>query len=140
MRAKVKEIMEIIDDKLLLSVDEYNKLELKIMEEIDENDENENIDVIAVAHNWLENLEDIYPLKIKIRVGEFEKSVDTADLEDAKNIADEEATYTQKNIEIYVAGELVSVRKFWETSEGIKECENPIDFGEFGYYADWQEI
>ena len=62
-------------------------------------------------------------------------------LEEAKILADNEASYTQKDIIIEDEfGNEVLRRPWWGTqySGENEEEENPILFGSFGYYGDWQ--
>lgn len=65
-------------------------------------------------------------------------------VEDAKRYADKHASYTQCNICIYDddTDKLVSIRHWMglplEDDLGI--VENPICFGSFGYYDDWEDM
>lgn len=69
----------------------------------------------------------------------------------AKHLADEKAAYTQKDIKIFaLADEKASytqndvkplwVRKWWGIPfDDENACDvDPIKFGEFGYYSDWE--
>ena len=56
-------------------------------------------------------------------------------------IADEGAAYTQQKITIEDEnGETVMTRPWWgvEYDPGEDDCEEPICFGSYGYYGDWQ--
>lgn len=62
-------------------------------------------------------------------------------LEDAQRIADAGASYTQCPIVITDEdGNEVSRRNWWGLAYDENEVpeENPIRFGNFGYYSDWQ--
>ena len=60
-------------------------------------------------------------------------------LDDAMQTADNNATYNQHDIKITEFGDLVAIRKWSATRDMFGEMENPLDFGDFGYYADWEE-
>lgn len=60
-------------------------------------------------------------------------------LEDAKRAADEGAAYTQQPIIIHDEdGNEVARRQWWGCREGIEECDDPISYGDFGFYGDWR--
>jgi hypothetical protein len=63
-------------------------------------------------------------------------------VEAAKEYADSYATYTQCSISIVgeVTGEVMCSRTWWglKFDSGLDPSENPIQFGYFGYYADWE--
>lgn len=79
-------------------------------------------------------------------------------LEEAKALADEGACYTQQSIHIYeVESETdndidydyyetprqpVAIRNWYGVAYDEEESyeENPICFGDFGYYGDWVEL
>lgn len=79
-------------------------------------------------------------------------------LEEAKALADEGACYTQQSIHIYeVESETdndidydyyetprqpVAIRNWYGVAYDEEEAyeENPICFGDFGYYGDWVEL
>ncbi len=68
--------------------------------------------------------------------GNFE--VDGNDLDSAKAQADAGAAYTQSPISIEDdEGYPLAIRAWCGTLEGIEDAVNPIQFGDFGYYADW---
>lgn len=69
-------------------------------------------------------------------------------LEDAKEIADDGAAYTQQNITIHpvINGKVdfdstVTMRCWYGVAYDENKAyeENPICFGDFGYYADWTD-
>ncbi len=70
------------------------------------------------------------------------------DLETAMLVADEGAAYTQQDIVIKIvddecpecAWDVVCRRYWYGTTDGIENESDPIQFGDFGFYADWQEI
>ena len=64
----------------------------------------------------------------------------TGTLQDAKKAADHDICYNQQRAEIYDdAGNLVSFRP-WYGMECEGDCEDPICFGQFGYYDDWVDV
>lgn len=67
---------------------------------------------------------------------------DTAEtIEQAMQIADDAACYTQQKITIEDGnGNVVMTRPWWgvEYDPNEDDCENPICFGSYGYYGDWQ--
>lgn len=59
-------------------------------------------------------------------------------LERAKELADEGAEYTQKSISIYDDDDNEVARRSWYgCTSGIEDCEDPIQFGDYGFYDDW---
>ena len=61
-------------------------------------------------------------------------------LDDAKKVADNGACYTQESITIEDEnGQTVSMRHWWDCMDGIEGMENPIRFGAYGYYGDWED-
>jgi len=61
-------------------------------------------------------------------------------LDEAKEAADNGAAYTQQPIVIKdEAGNEVTRRPWWGCLSGIEEEENVIQFGDFGFYGDWQK-
>ncbi len=64
--------------------------------------------------------------------------VECADIADAQEIADERASYTQ--CDIVVSGKGEEVRRQWwgvKFDAEVDESEDPILFGDSGYYSDW---
>ncbi len=70
--------------------------------------------------------------------------LDATDLASAMAEADKAASYCQESITLIEVDESGSeteyVRKWWNVKFDNNEddSENPIEFGDFGYYADWQ--
>lgn len=64
----------------------------------------------------------------------------TKDLNNVKQFADESASYTQESILILdESGEEVTRRTRVGCCSGVEDQDNPITFGDFGYYADWSD-
>jgi len=64
----------------------------------------------------------------------------TGDILLAMATADSGAVYTQQPITIEDEdGNEVARRQWYGVLTGIEDCQNPIQFGDFGYYADWIE-
>lgn len=62
-------------------------------------------------------------------------------LKEAKKFADERASYTQQDIKIYSEDDRenpVCIRKWWGV-EASEDDENTINFGKFGFFADWMD-
>ncbi len=59
-------------------------------------------------------------------------------LKEALDYADDRASYSQRNINVYTP-KSVYTRTWRGSNEGIEECEDPIKFGSFGHYGDWEE-
>ena len=74
--------------------------------------------------------------------GAGNKYADT--LEEAKMLADKCAAYTQKDIRIVdrSTGEAVAVRRWYGVKYDPDEAEqdDPIEFGDSGFYGDWESI
>ena len=61
------------------------------------------------------------------------------DINAACDFADSSASYTQKNIIITSEeNEVVYFRQWAGCLDGIGDQDDPIQIGNFGYYADWQ--
>jgi hypothetical protein len=60
-------------------------------------------------------------------------------LQEAKEAADAGIRYTQKDVVIENDGEEVARRVWTGGLEDIELFSNPIQFGDFGYYADWSD-
>lgn len=63
-------------------------------------------------------------------------------LNEAKAYADDGITYNQQNCEIREEDDetIVAVRKWFDVEyhgDDNDYCENPIEFGDYGYYSDW---
>ena len=82
-------------------------------------------------------MKNTYTVNYNTGAGNFEVS---GPLYDAKNEADESACYTCEPITITDSdGKTVSRRSWWGCTDGIEDCEYPIQFGDFGYYGDWED-
>jgi hypothetical protein len=69
------------------------------------------------------------------------KEVEANDLEEVKKIADEGSAYTQESYSIEdVKRNVLAYRLWWGVAYDEDECQedDPICFGSFGYYSDWQ--
>ena len=79
-------------------------------------------------------------LYINHHTGAGNEWVEVDSLNDAKNIADEAASYTQESITIEDEDGNELTRRTWYGYHNVddeSECENPIRFGTFGFYGDW---
>ena len=57
---------------------------------------------------------------------------------EAMKFADNNAGYSQRNITIEdKLGNTIAERTWYGCKDGISLCENPISFGDFGFYDDW---
>jgi hypothetical protein len=119
----VAEAFKLVND--LWGVDPSNVWELEWLAEYDEN------------HNKIIVTEERY--YIDYGTGAGNEWVDGT-LDEAKQTADQNASYTQCGIGIFKDGNEVCYRKWWSTLDDIEEFENPIQFGSFGYYTDWQDV
>ena len=64
-------------------------------------------------------------------------------LDDAMQAADEGAAYTQQPITICDEdGNAIAQRVWWGTKYDAEEAGegNPICFGDYGYYGDWESL
>ena len=62
-----------------------------------------------------------------------------ATIDDAMDIADKGAAYTQQSIDIVdETGKEVMIRPWWGCLDGIEDASDPIVIGDLGYYGDWQ--
>ena len=73
--------------------------------------------------------------------------LNATDLESAMAEADNAASYCQENITLIETddeGKEITeyIRKWWNVPFDKKEDEslNPIEFGDFGYYSDWEQV
>ncbi len=65
-----------------------------------------------------------------------EYDIETLDL--AMETADEGARYTQEDIDIVDDETAATLSRRWcGCLDGLDECDDPIQFGSSGYYADW---
>lgn len=61
-------------------------------------------------------------------------------LKDAKRKADEGAAYTQCDIDIYDDNRnLITTRTWYGCMTDVETMNDPITFGDFGFYADWTD-
>lgn len=66
-------------------------------------------------------------------------------LEEAKEIAEENATYTQASITIEIPNnneeenEVVAKLPWWSVHPGDDDVVT-VDFGDFGFYGEWEEF
>lgn len=77
---------------------------------------------------------------INYNTGAGNETIEAEDLEAVKSQADEGASYTQQSITIEDENGKEVARRDWngvEFEEG--DCDDPIQFGTFGFYGDWQE-
>lgn len=74
---------------------------------------------------------------IKYHTGAGDDIAETFDL--ALKTADEGAAYTQQNIDILDEEEKVVATRQWcgVAYADDESAENPIEFGNFGFYDDW---
>ena len=80
----------------------------------------------------------MFEIKFNTGAGDFEIE---GTLAEAMAAADEAVAYTQTNIEIL--GDDEHYARLWygvEYDDTRDYAENPICFGKFGFYDDWQEI
>lgn len=78
--------------------------------------------------------------KIDYNTGAGNRSI-SGTLEQAMALADEYAAYTQRDITIKdEAGHMVARRSWWGEvfDPDITEDIDPIEFGDFGHYSDWE--
>lgn len=77
--------------------------------------------------------------KINYQTGAGNEIAET--LEKAMATADDGCRYTQSSIIIEDDdGNEVAIRTWYGCTEGIELMENPIPFGDSGFYGDWQMI
>ena len=77
---------------------------------------------------------------INFNTGAGDKVVDD-NIYAAMDQADSGATYTQQPITIEdESGNEVARREWYGVSDGWEDENNPIRFGDFGFYADWYEL
>ncbi len=63
---------------------------------------------------------------------------DIETIDEAQAIADQGAAYTQQDIDLIDdATSETLTRKWCGCLDGLDECDDPIQFGSFGYYGDW---
>jgi hypothetical protein len=53
-------------------------------------------------------------------------------------IADERISYNQEDMKILdETNKEIAIRTWYGVMEGIEDFENPMQFGSYGYYTDW---
>jgi hypothetical protein len=80
--------------------------------------------------------------RINYHTGAGNETINTDDIATVMDKADEGAAYTQENISITDEnGNLVAIRRWYGVAYNpdTDEESNPIIFGTFGYYSDWQD-
>jgi hypothetical protein len=77
-------------------------------------------------------------IKFEICIGMWNEIVKAVSLDKVLEMTQSELTYTQEDVLVFVNNVLVASRKWYSTLDGIEECEKPIQFGDFGFYDDWQ--
>lgn len=71
----------------------------------------------------------------------FSDMLDSHTVLDAMAEVDERIGYSQCSITIEDRdGNVLACREWNATLEGIEENEDPIQFGDFGYFSDWQVV
>jgi|GEM_PF-2417060 hypothetical protein len=80
---------------------------------------------------------------INYNTGAGNETVETNDMMSLRALADEGATYTQQPITIEGkfddgSTNIICTRQWVGCLNGIENCEDPIRFGDYGYYSDWQ--
>jgi hypothetical protein len=76
----------------------------------------------------------------RIISGAWKAGISAIDIDDAKKQADDSISYNQESMTICSGdGETLCIRRWNSCKEGIEDCENPVDYGSFGYYGDWEE-
>jgi len=83
-------------------------------------------------------------MKYKTECNGITNYLKATDLESAMAEADAAASYCQENItliELDDEGKEITeyVRKWWDVKKE-DESLNPIEFGDFGYYSDWEQV
>lgn len=59
-------------------------------------------------------------------------------LEEAKQTADQEISYTECSVSIYDENmNFVCKRKWYDCLTDIDDCIDPIQFGDYGFFDDW---
>lgn len=79
-------------------------------------------------------------MKYELKSGYITTKADSTTLENAMEEADKWCSYNQANLIILCGGEEIARRTWHGSSSDIEEQKDPIDFGTFGYYGDWEII
>ena len=75
----------------------------------------------------------------KLQSGSWDNSIQAEDLAGAQAQADKHIGYNQESMLILDSnGDELSRRSWWGCTDGIEDCNNPIRYGDFGFYGDWQ--
>lgn len=77
-------------------------------------------------------------MKFELVSGTWRETIEAVNIKEAMKLADEEISCNQESMSIYEEGECVASRKWWGSLDGIEDCETPIQYGQFGYYSDWE--
>lgn len=78
---------------------------------------------------------------INYHTGAGNEVIESDDLAEVMAEADKGAAYTQESITIEdESGKEVARRPWSPVLEGLEDCSDPIQFGDFGYYGDWYEL
>ena len=71
--------------------------------------------------------------------GLWSENIEADTLEEAEQKADKCLSYTQRSMALMENGSVVARRPWYPTLEDIEDCENPVQYGSFGYYGDWDD-
>lgn len=129
-----KAIKAAIDEWDCLTWREQRTTRVELVEGYSLEDDEQELDLSAYNPIWSSDKIYIVDLDNDIDGGDYEAY---GTIEDAQRRADELATYCQRDMDIYAPDGVYS-RRWWGTTEGIEDCEDPIQFGSFGYYGDWE--
>ena len=78
--------------------------------------------------------------RVNYHTGAGNITIDTDDLDEVERQADEGAEYTQQPITIEdTTGKVIARRPWYGALDGLEDCSNPIQIGDYGYYDDWYE-
>lgn len=74
----------------------------------------------------------------------FEQFENVDSIEEMLREIDERIAYNQSSVSVTFYEDDKPVREFvrcwWGCGEPDEDCENPIVFGNFGWYGDWEEV
>ncbi len=74
----------------------------------------------------------------KLVSGNWEMQAKTHSLETAMLLAEAKIGYNQHDMKIIENDKQIAVRRWYGCLNGIEDCENPIQFGNYGFYGDWE--
>lgn len=78
----------------------------------------------------------MFEINFNTGAGNYE---DIGTIDEAMAVADKEACYTQKDIDIVKDGEIVATRRWYGTAPSDEDEETDIiKFGDSGFYDDWE--